>query len=93
MYKSYFLCYIEKYIQILECKKSEVKYMILKIKSNYKVDSIFVNYIYVIELSLITKDETLKKLPSQIATTTKLVSHGFIARTHILLMIYLQHDN
>jgi hypothetical protein len=69
MYKSYFLCYIEKYIQILECKKSEVKYMILKIKSNYKVDSIFVNYIYVIELSLITKDETLKnshhKLPLQ----------------------------
>jgi len=63
------MCYIEKYIQILECRTLKAIYIIFKIKSNYKVDSIFVNYIYVIELRLITKNENLKnshdKLPIQ----------------------------
>jgi hypothetical protein len=68
MYKSSFMCYIEKSSQILKCRKSKVRYMIFEIKSNYKVDSIL-QIIYVIELNLITKDGTLKnshhKLPLQ----------------------------
>jgi hypothetical protein len=93
MYKSSLMCHnIEKYIQILECRKLKAIYINFEIKSNYKVDSIFVNYIYVIELRLITKNETLKNSPDKLPIT-KLVSHGFITRTHILLMICLQHVN
>jgi len=68
MYKSSFMCYnIEKYIQILECRKLKAIYIIFEIKSNYKVDSIFVNYyIYVIELRLIIKNETLKNSPDKL---------------------------
>jgi hypothetical protein len=39
------MCYIENLIQIVECKKLEVRYIFFEIKYKYKVDSNSINHI------------------------------------------------